>query len=82
MMDVTQLKTIVITAVITLIVNASGKWLWASVRNTAAANTITAKIRAMFSGPNRAVMTDILSIALYLFIVVQFGLRLRLGSRS
>lgn len=73
-MDKTQLVTIAVTALISVTAKEVVTWLVALLKNTAAAKTITAKIKAMFTEANRAVFFDILVLLFYVVVLVNFAL--------
>lgn len=72
-MDKTQLLTIVITAVVSVIAKEFITWLVTIVKDASAIRTAGAKLRVVFSKPNRAVMMDVFAIVFYISVLVNFG---------
>jgi len=73
-MDKTQLLTIVITALVSVLGKELITWLVGLVKGTAAVSSARAKLKAIFSKANRAVMIDVLSILFYVGVLVNFAL--------
>lgn len=71
-MDTTTWITVVITAVVTAIVKELVSWLIGLLKNAAAINTIKAKLKAIFSRTNLAIMSDAGGIIFYTAIVIYF----------
>lgn len=72
-MDNTQLTTIAVTAVISVIAKEVVTWLIALVKKTAATATIRAKARAVFRRINFLIFMDLCAIAAYVNWLVQVG---------
>lgn len=72
-MDTSQLITIAVTAVISVIAKEVAIWLWALVKNTATTATIKAKVKVIFTKSNLDIMFHLLLIGFYLYIAVSVG---------
>ena len=72
-MENSQLTTIVVTAVVSVIAKEVVIWLWATAKKFAVAETTRAKIKIAFNPENRAVLTDLLLIGFYSYLIISTG---------
>src|SRR5438128_196230 len=71
-MDKTQLITIAVTAVVSVIAKEVVVWLVGLVKTLSVIGTIKARFKAAFSKNNRAIMKDALALAFYVVLLVYF----------
>lgn len=74
-MDRTQLITIIVTAVVSVIAKELFQWFWGVCKTLSITNTIKAKFRALFTKTNRAILWDIVGIVFYGGVLVNFALQ-------
>lgn len=72
-MDKTQLITIAISALAGAVAKSLVAWIVSIIKTTKIVKTVTAKIKILFSITNRAVIIDILSLAFYVIVLVNFA---------
>lgn len=73
-MDKTQLVTIAVTALITVIAKELVIWLVALVKNLSVINTAREKIKAIFTSTNRVIMADIFALLFYAGVLINFAI--------
>jgi hypothetical protein len=74
-LDTSKLVTIVVTAVVAVIAKELVQWLWAMFKTLSVISTIRAKIKAIFTKTNRAIIWDILGVLFYGGVLVNFALK-------
>lgn len=72
-METNQLTTIAVTAVVSVIAKEVIIWLWATAKKFAVAETTRAKIKVAFSPENRAILTELLLIGFYSYLIISTG---------
>jgi hypothetical protein len=74
-LDKTQLVTIAVTAVISVIAKELVQWLWGMFKTLSITNTIKAKVRGILTKNNLKIFWDIVGLSFYGGVLVQFALQ-------
>jgi len=73
-MDKTQLITIIITAVVSITAKELITWLISLTKKLSVLHTIKEKLKVIFNKTNRAIISDILALLLYVAFLIYFAL--------
>jgi hypothetical protein len=80
-MDKTQLTTIIATALVSVVAKEVITWLVAILKTLQVSGDVQAKFKKVFSKRNCSILYDVLALAFYIGILVNFGLSTSAASR-